>query len=55
MTQHRVCDQCPAVRLVTETDEIELEVEPGMMDGMTQKFSGRQSYFYRIRYHNNLI
>jgi len=41
MTQHRVCDQCPAMKLVTETEEIDLEIEPGMVDGMTQKFSGK--------------
>ena len=42
MTQHRVCDQCPGLKLVTETEEIELEIEPGMVDGMVQKFSGSQ-------------
>jgi len=41
MTQHRVCDQCPNLKHVTVTEEIELEIEPGMLDGMTQRFSGK--------------
>jgi len=41
MTQHRVCDQCPGVKLVTEQEEIELEIEPGMVNGMQQKFTGK--------------
>lgn len=41
MTQHRVCDQCANLRLVTVTEELELEIEPGMLDGMTQRFSGK--------------
>ena len=40
MTQHRVCDQCPNLRLVTVTEELDLEIEPGMLDGMTNRFSG---------------
>jgi len=41
MTQHRVCDQCANLRLVTVTEELDLEIEPGMLDGMTQRFSGK--------------
>lgn len=41
MTQHRVCDQCPGLTLITVTEELDLEIEPGMKDGMTQKFSGK--------------
>lgn len=41
MTQHKVCDKCAAKRLVTVTEELDLEIEPGMKDGMTQKFSGK--------------
>ena len=46
MTQHKVCDKCAAKRLVTVTEELDLEIEPGMKDGMTQKFSGT----YKISY-----
>ena len=53
MTQHQVCDNCKAVKLETETEEIELEVEPGMQDGMTQKFSGTLIFFVLLR--RNLI
>lgn len=41
MTQHRVCDQCANLVLVTVTEELDLEIEPGMLDGMTQRFSGK--------------
>ena len=44
MTQHRVCDQCANLRLVTVTEELDLEIEPGMLDGMTQRFSGMHYY-----------
>lgn len=52
MTQHRVCDQCPNLRSVVVTEEVELEIEPGMMDGMTQRFSGMpliQPFVLQIR------
>ena len=45
MTQHRVCDQCPGLKLIVETEELDLEIEPGMVDGMTQKFSGTINFY----------
>jgi len=38
MTQQQVCDDCPNVKFVTEEHNLEVEIEPGMMDGMEQKF-----------------
>merc|ERR1719356_1895402 len=38
MTQQQVCDDCPNVKFVSEEHHLEVEVEPGMMDGMEQKF-----------------
>lgn len=49
MTQHKVCDQCPGVKLVTEQEEIELEIEPGMVNGMQQKFTGTCQIRSKVR------
>merc|ERR1712079_112703 len=38
MTQQEVCDECPNIRYVSEEHHLEVEVEPGMMDGMEHKF-----------------
>merc|ERR1740128_357613 len=38
MTQQQVCDDCPNVKFVSEEHNLEVEVEPGMMDGMEHKF-----------------
>jgi len=38
MTQQQVCDDCPNVKFVTEEHHLEVEIEPGMMDGMEHKF-----------------
>merc|ERR1712109_88471 len=38
MTQQQVCDDCPNVKFVSEEHHLEVEVEPGMMDGMEHKF-----------------
>lgn len=38
MTQQQVCDDCPNVKFVNEEHHLEVEVEPGMMDGMEHKF-----------------
>lgn len=36
----RVCDECPNVKLVTETKILEVEIEVGADDGHEQKFIG---------------
>merc|ERR1712241_571751 len=38
MTQQEVCDECPNIRFVSEEHNLEVEIEPGMMDGMEHKF-----------------
>jgi len=38
MTQQEVCDDCPNVKFVSEEHNLEVEIEPGMMDGMEHKF-----------------
>ncbi|KAI6172005.1 DnaJ domain protein [Aphelenchoides besseyi] len=40
MFQVRVCDECPNVKLVTETKTLEVEVEVGADDGHEQRFVG---------------
>ncbi|KAL3281387.1 hypothetical protein HHI36_004597 [Cryptolaemus montrouzieri] len=39
MMQQTVCDECPNVRLVNEERTLEMEVEPGMVDGQETKFT----------------
>ncbi|XP_050438129.1 dnaJ homolog shv isoform X2 [Adelges cooleyi] len=38
MMQQNVCDECPNVKMVTEENMLEIEIEPGMMDGQETKF-----------------
>lgn len=38
MTQQQVCDDCPNVKFVNEEHLLEVEVEPGMGNGMEHKF-----------------
>lgn len=38
MSQQQVCDDCPNVKFVSEEHLLEVEIEPGMMDGMEHKF-----------------
>jgi len=38
MMQQQVCDDCPNVKFVTEEHLLEVEIEPGMLDGMEHKF-----------------
>jgi len=38
MTQQQVCDDCPNVKFVNEEHLLEVEIEPGMVDGMEHKF-----------------
>lgn len=38
MLQQTVCDECPNVRLVNEERTLEVEIEPGMVDGQEIKF-----------------
>ncbi|XP_050530187.1 dnaJ homolog shv [Daktulosphaira vitifoliae] len=38
MMQQNVCDECPNVKMVTEENMLEIEVEPGMKDGQETKF-----------------
>ncbi|KAI6184227.1 J domain-containing protein [Aphelenchoides bicaudatus] len=40
MFQVKVCDECPNVKLVTETKTLEVEIEIGADDGHEQKFIG---------------
>lgn len=39
MMQQTVCDECPNVKLVNEERLLELEIEPGMVDGQETKFT----------------
>ncbi|XP_015521952.1 dnaJ homolog shv [Neodiprion virginianus] len=39
MMQQTVCDECPNVRLVNEERTLEVEVEPGMVDGQETRFT----------------
>ncbi|XP_066260670.1 dnaJ homolog shv [Euwallacea similis] len=39
MMQQTVCDECPNVKLVNEERTLEMEVEPGMIDGQETKFT----------------
>lgn len=38
MMQQTVCDECPNVKLVNEERLLEVEIEPGMVDGQSQTF-----------------
>ncbi|XP_069698375.1 dnaJ homolog shv [Periplaneta americana] len=38
MMQQTVCDECPNVKLVNEERTLEIEIEPGMVDGQESKF-----------------
>ncbi|GLH16370.1 DnaJ-like protein shv [Gryllus bimaculatus] len=38
MMQQNVCDECPNVKLVNEERTLEIEIEPGMVDGQETKF-----------------
>lgn len=38
MIQQNVCSDCPNVQLVNEERILEVEVEPGMIDGQETKF-----------------
>ncbi|KAK4880385.1 hypothetical protein RN001_008531 [Aquatica leii] len=39
MMQQSVCDECPNVKLVNEERVLEMEVEPGMVDGQETRFT----------------
>lgn len=39
MMQQTVCDECPNVQLVNEERTLEMEIEPGMVDGQETKFT----------------
>lgn len=39
MMQQTVCSECPNVKLVNEERTLEVEVEPGMVDGQETKFT----------------
>lgn len=39
LTQHTVCDECPNVKLINEERTLEMEVEPGMVDGQETLFT----------------
>ncbi|KAJ8679799.1 hypothetical protein QAD02_015586 [Eretmocerus hayati] len=38
MTQQRVCSECPNIVFVNEERVLEIEIEPGMVDGQESKF-----------------
>lgn len=38
MIQQQVCDECPNVRFEREERTLEVEIEPGMVDGQETKF-----------------
>uniref|UniRef100_A0A8C4R410 DnaJ homolog subfamily B member 11 n=1 Tax=Eptatretus burgeri TaxID=7764 RepID=A0A8C4R410_EPTBU len=40
MTQETVCDECPNVKLINEEKTLEVEIEPGVQDGMEYPFMG---------------
>jgi DnaJ family protein B protein 11 len=40
MQQHKVCDQCPNVKIETEYVELDVEVEPGMRQDQEIVFHG---------------
>uniref|UniRef100_A0A914DGW5 DnaJ homolog dnj-20 n=2 Tax=Acrobeloides nanus TaxID=290746 RepID=A0A914DGW5_9BILA len=40
MFQVQVCDECPNVKLVSETKTLEIEIEVGADDGYEQRFAG---------------
>lgn len=39
MMQQTVCSECPNVKFVNEEHLLDVEVEPGMMDGQEIKFT----------------
>lgn len=39
MLQQTVCDECPNVKLVNEERVLEMEIEPGMVDGQETRFT----------------
>lgn len=39
MMQQTVCDECPNAKLVNEERNLEMEVEPGMVDGQETRFT----------------
>nr|CAH7741688.1 unnamed protein product [Callosobruchus chinensis] len=48
MTQQTVCDECPNVKLVNEERVLEMEVEPGMVDGQETKFTAEDGHLVSI-------
>ncbi len=38
MMQEEVCDDCPQIKFVTEEKMLEVEIEPGMVDGQEYPF-----------------
>ena len=38
MMQEEVCDDCPQIKYVTEEKLLEVEIEPGMVDGQEYPF-----------------
>lgn len=38
MMQEEVCDDCPQIKFVTEEKLLEVEIEPGMVDGQEYPF-----------------
>ena len=41
MYPEEVCESCPNKRLVTESRELEFEIEPGMVNGQQYRFIGQ--------------
>ena len=45
-----ICDECPAVTMVTKEKLLEVEVEPGMRDGQEYPFIAEGEYIILLSY-----
>ncbi|XP_038318599.1 dnaJ homolog subfamily B member 11 isoform X5 [Canis lupus familiaris] len=55
MTQEVVCDECPNVKLVNEERTLEVEIEPGVRDGMEYPFIGEGEILILMFYCHNFL
>lgn len=47
MAQEEVCDECPAVKYVNKMKKLEVEIEPGMIDGQEcSRFVGEGNFVF---------
>lgn len=49
-----ICDECPAVTMVTKEKLLEVEVEPGMRDGQEYPFIAEGEKMILLSYSLNL-